>query len=119
VRHCTSFELWDRWVRQCVIWVGTKLAPSEFDDPVKGVDEAHAQEPDLQALGRLLVAWQAVFGTTAVTCAEVLRVYEGVEAYNAAQRARSTVAEVPAPEETELTKALQEFRPPPRKPDGQ
>jgi hypothetical protein len=107
-----SFEQWDHWVRQCVIWIGTELAPGEFEDPIRGVDAAQAEDPAQEALGRLAAAWRAVFGRTPATCAEALRVYERVEAYNAVQRGRVTVAKAPTPEETELAEALREFRAP-------
>ena len=52
-----SFGHWSIWVRQPLLWLG-------LPDPAQGIFEQLAQDPDREALGRLLHAWHAEFGET-------------------------------------------------------
>jgi hypothetical protein len=52
-----SFGQWSTWVRQPLLWLG-------LPDPAQGIFEQLAQDPDREALGRLLHAWHAEFGET-------------------------------------------------------
>lgn len=57
-----SFEDWDDIVRQTVVWVGTVLAPGEYEDPMELVREAQAADPTVEALGELLLLLSERFG---------------------------------------------------------
>ena len=49
---------WSDLCRQPLLWLG-------LADPTESVFEAMAEDPDRETLGRLLMAWQSVFGKTA------------------------------------------------------
>jgi hypothetical protein len=66
-----SFEDWDDIVRQTVVWVGTVLAPGEYDDPMELVREAQAADPVVDALGDLLQALADRFGDAWFTGSDV------------------------------------------------
>jgi len=51
-----SYRKWNDWVRQPLLWLG-------LPDPADRVFEQMAQDPDREALGRLLHAWQKTFGS--------------------------------------------------------
>jgi hypothetical protein len=55
-----SFEEWDRWVRQCVMSIGTGLTPGGFDDSIKGLDAVQAEDPAQEPLARLAAVCRAV-----------------------------------------------------------
>lgn len=50
-----SYSQWGAWVRQPLLWLG-------LPDPAERVFEQLAADPDREALGRLLAAWQRVHG---------------------------------------------------------
>ena len=67
-----SFEEWDAWVRQTVIYAN-ELRPGEFGDVMDVVTIAQAADPEQEALLHLLDTWVKVFGAgRVVTTAEVL-----------------------------------------------
>jgi hypothetical protein len=51
----SGFGEWSDVCRQPLMWLGC-------DDPTVSVFEAMSEDPDRETLGRLLVAWQTVFG---------------------------------------------------------
>jgi hypothetical protein len=53
----SGFDEWSDLCRQPLLWLGCA-------DPVASVFEAIKEDPDREQLGRLLTAWQAVFGKT-------------------------------------------------------
>ena len=68
-----SFEQWDTLVRQPIAWIANHVADfGEYDDVMRAVDNAQAQDPEQEMWGELLDAWVAVFGKDAKTAREVL-----------------------------------------------
>jgi hypothetical protein len=72
-----SFELWDDFVRQTVVWVGSHVAPGEYEDPMAHIREAQAEDPALDALRAFLHAWIKQFGSQFVSSQEVFNATEG------------------------------------------
>lgn len=60
-----SYSAWSDVCRQCVLWLG-------FPDPASSVFETISQDPDRELLGRLLIAWQKVFGKEAAMVRDAL-----------------------------------------------
>jgi hypothetical protein len=52
-----GYAQWSELVRQPLLWLGVA-------DPTGSIFEAMSEDPDRETLGRLLSAWQAVFGTS-------------------------------------------------------
>ncbi|MGA7181259.1 MAG: DNA-primase RepB domain-containing protein [Thiobacillaceae bacterium] len=50
-----SYETWSEWIRQPLLWLG-------LSDPATSVFNSMAADPDRETLGRLLAAWDSVFG---------------------------------------------------------
>lgn len=68
-----SFESWDKLVRGALIWVGES-------DPLAGRERIRQDsDPERDALRRLLVTWQEVYGDGARTLAEVRRELQDCE----------------------------------------
>lgn len=66
-----SFEQWDAWVRQTVIFANS-LKPGMFGDVMEVVQANQAQDPEQEELEFLLTAWQGVFGSDYKTAHEIL-----------------------------------------------
>jgi len=66
-----SFEDWDKWVRQAVIYAG-ELRPGQFGDVMDIVVAMQAADPEQEALSHLLQAWHGEFGSRLVTTSEIL-----------------------------------------------
>jgi hypothetical protein len=60
-----SFEIWSRWVRDALIWLGEP-------DPCKTMDRARAEDPRMQELGAVLSHWNTVIGQDAVTVKQLI-----------------------------------------------
>jgi hypothetical protein len=56
-RALAGYGDWSNLCRQPLLWLG-------YSDPAVSVFEAMAEDPDRETLGRLLRAWQVVFGKT-------------------------------------------------------
>jgi hypothetical protein len=56
VKEFASFGQWNKWVRQALLWLGQS-------DPASSVFDQLESDPDREALGRLLHAWYATFGS--------------------------------------------------------
>ncbi len=56
-RSLAGFGNWSDLCRQPLLWLG-------MADPTASVFEAMADDPDRETLGRILTAWQAVFGNS-------------------------------------------------------
>jgi hypothetical protein len=67
-----SFEQWDGWVRQAVIYAN-ELWPGQFGDLMELVEAAQASDPEQDSLNLLMTAWESVFGNGAVQVSEVLK----------------------------------------------
>ena len=67
-----SFEHWDAWVRQTVIYAN-ELWPETFGDVMGVVQANQAADPEQESLAALLNAWHGVFGSAKVQTSEVLR----------------------------------------------
>ena len=66
-----SFETWDDWVRQTIMYVDRELAPGEFGDVMEKVRVNQVSDPEQEALGMLLHALQSNFGNSSFTAADV------------------------------------------------
>ena len=68
-----SFEAWDDWIRQTVIYIDRELAPGKFGDVMGKVRVNQASDPEQEALGVLLHALQSNFGDGSFTAADVCK----------------------------------------------
>lgn len=68
-----SFEQWDTWVRQTVIYADS-LKPGMFGDVMAVIQANQEQDPEQETLGLLLEAWQLNFGTEYKFASEVMAV---------------------------------------------
>jgi hypothetical protein len=68
-----SFEEWDDYVRQTVIWIGRDIIPGEFDDPMNAVIEAQSSDPEQEILGELLQALHDMFSGEFVSAIEIYK----------------------------------------------
>ena len=66
-----SFEHWDDLVRQTVCWVGRRLAPGAYGDPMDLVHTAQASDPEQEGLHALLDALRTLFGDRWFTARDV------------------------------------------------
>jgi hypothetical protein len=66
-----SYEVWDAWVRQCVLWIG-EPGWLEVDDPVATIEAS--QEHDAQKLQALIFNWWQVVGDQPVRVAELIKI---------------------------------------------
>lgn len=71
-----SFEEWDDWVRQTVIYIGQVIAPGKFGDVMEQIQENQASDPEQESLGALLTAWQGLFKNKWIKSKEVSDVYK-------------------------------------------
>jgi len=60
-----TYGQWCDWIRQPLLWLGQP-------DPVHRVFESLSQDPDREALGRMLTAWRASFGRTPTLVREAI-----------------------------------------------
>lgn len=92
-----SFEMWDRLVRQCVLWLDKQGLGEHFGglaDPWVTMETARENDPDKARLSALLQAWQERFGSKGSTV----------------QNAIKTVTDFPStPENVELKLMLEEI----------
>ena len=65
-RSLAGFSDWAELCRQPLLWLG-------LVDPALSVFQAIAQDPDRETLGRLLIAWQSVFGRTAAMVRDAVK----------------------------------------------
>jgi hypothetical protein len=68
-----SFEAWDDWVRQTVIYIGNELAPGKFGDVMEQIQLNQSNDPDQESLGALLQALRVNFGNSLFVAADVLK----------------------------------------------
>ncbi len=66
-----SFENWDDWIRQTVIFVDRQLAPGYFGDVMDLVRLGQSVDPERETLAHLLMALHAKFEAAAFTAANV------------------------------------------------
>lgn len=66
-----SFEQWDLWVRRTVMFAN-ELTPGKFGDVMQAVTKNQAVDPDLEAIGSLLQAWEQLFGQKPTTVSTVI-----------------------------------------------
>jgi putative DNA primase/helicase len=62
-----SFEIWSRWVREPLLWLG-------WEDPCQTTAQARADDPERERLEAVLLAWYGKFGSEPKTAAEVIEV---------------------------------------------
>jgi len=68
-----SFEQWDAWVRQTVIYAD-QLLPGQFGDVMAIIEANQAADPEQESLLAYLEAWQRNFGNEFRTATQVLEV---------------------------------------------
>lgn len=83
-----SFEQWDAWVRQSVLYAET-LMPGQFGDVMDVVKANQARDPEQELLGMLLEAWQRNFGCEFKTAHQILGVIN--ECYSFGESAVSSL----------------------------
>jgi len=66
-----SFEQWDAWVRQTVLFVNDHLMRGKFGDVMDSISANQAVDPEQESLGELLQSWTAVFGDQKVSASDV------------------------------------------------
>lgn len=66
-----SFESWDAWVRRAVIYAN-ELKPGMFGDVMDVVQSNQSVDPEQEAWSGVLSAWETMFGTNAITVAQLL-----------------------------------------------
>jgi len=81
VGRTASFEDWDDVVRQTVIYLNQTIAPNEYGDVMDKMVANQLEDPEQESFGDLLCAWHQLFGSKAVTAAEVLQKLNAVEAF--------------------------------------
>jgi hypothetical protein len=70
-----SFEVWDRMVRQCVVWLRDQgLTHFELDDPFISVKRNQDEDPEMVKLRALLAVVDSQGTTSGVTVPELTRV---------------------------------------------
>jgi hypothetical protein len=67
-----SFEDWNRLLRKAVVWVGSN-GWLEVDDPLLSVSAGFEQDPEVQKLSALMLAWKSAFGKHGATVPEAIR----------------------------------------------
>ncbi len=65
-KSLAGFGNWSDLCRQPLLWLGCM-------DPATSIFESIKEDPDRDQLGRLLVAWEAVFGNTPIMIREAIR----------------------------------------------
>jgi len=65
-KSLASFGDWSEFCRQPLLWLGCA-------DPAASVFESMADDPDRETLGRLLTAWQSVFGNKPTMVREAVK----------------------------------------------
>ncbi len=68
-----SFEMWDDWVRQTVIYINSELASGKFGDVMEQIQVNQAGDPELESLGALLHALQLNFGDNLFSASDILK----------------------------------------------
>ena len=71
-KSLASYEQWTKWVRQPLLWLG-------MPDPVDRVFERLTQDPDREALGRILHLWKSEFGSSPTMVRETIKRSEDYE----------------------------------------
>jgi hypothetical protein len=95
-----SFEEWDAWVRQTVLFVDRELVPGMFGDVMQQVIANQATDPEQESLGELVKAWHKHFGSDWQPLSEVIDVYRKVFAFDKT---------VTSPAEESLADAIKDF----------
>jgi hypothetical protein len=65
-KSLASYGQWSNWVRQPLLWLG-------LPDPATRIFEQLAQDPDREALGRMLNLWATSFGTSPTMVREAIQ----------------------------------------------
>ena len=68
-----SFENWDDWVRQTILYINHQLQPDAFADVMEQIQANQHSDPEQESLGLLLKSWYLVFEEKRVTVNEVLQ----------------------------------------------
>lgn len=66
-----SFEMWDDWVRQTVVYVDQTIAPGQFGDVMDLIKKNQAEDPAKDTLRDLLQALYGCFENRVFTASEV------------------------------------------------
>jgi hypothetical protein len=87
-----SFESWDAWVRQAVLYAD-QLQPGQFGDVMGVIQANQATDPEQETLGQMLQSWQQIFGSTPVSARDVLTRINAGLSYADHDRAESRLQE--------------------------
>ncbi len=66
-----SFEEWDDWVRQTIIFLGDTIASGQFGDVMEMVKQNQSEDPDQESLRNFLYALQGCFGDRSFSANEI------------------------------------------------
>lgn len=72
VGSIASFEQWDAWVRQTILYIKQELVPNEFCDVMDHISQNQTSDPEVENLGVLLQSWHKLFSDEKITVAEML-----------------------------------------------
>jgi len=73
-----SFEQWDAWVRQTVIYAN-HLMPDQFGDVMEIIEANQAADPVQESLSMFMEAWQRNFGSEYRTASQIIEVVKHFE----------------------------------------
>lgn len=95
-----SFEQWDDWIRQTIIYIDREIAPGQFGDVIELVAVSQSNDPEQEVHGQLLVALYDIFGD---------RKFDAGEVAAAVDRGEQPLSIV-EPSERALAEVMREFR---------
>ena len=67
-----SFEKWDNWIRQTILYIKQEIVPNEFCDLIDHISQTQSLDPEIENLGVLLQSWYQLFSDEKITVSEVL-----------------------------------------------
>lgn len=71
-----SFEMWDRWVRQPIIYINQALAPDQYGDVLDQLRSNQVTDPEQETWHEFLSAWYAEFGDMEKKASDILTYYK-------------------------------------------
>lgn len=70
-----SFEAWDKWVRQTILYIDMKLDPGKFGDVLDQLLANQQTDPEQESWSDFLRAWHEIFGATPTKVADAIKHY--------------------------------------------
>lgn len=68
-----SFEAWDDFVRQTVLYLNQTIAPNQFGDVMEKITLNQAADPEHEAMLTILTLWWNKYGDNSITASELLK----------------------------------------------